>query len=318
MYFKDQFMDINRNNYETFFLLYLDRELDPSEMLEVENFVNANADLKKEFSLLSQTILIPAEAEFSQKELLFRKEDDRRVIPIYWTRIAAAVAVLAFGGWLMTLQWTGKHKDGLTGSDGKQHMIAAKKNDSGQKVKVANNNAEELPLAATNDTQDVAQQTAIAKNPTAQNSGKTKVNIKQESDLPRKNRQVQPLVAVNPDQQTAPAFEHPDGANLTMQKSSAQALQPVESQNGRGPGQISAMPSGQVTGLLIAAGAVENVKYENAMSAENDDQTDNAISVVALNDKNKGITKLFKKLTSRAPTDEKERKVRVSVFQFSY
>src|SRR5262249_51808932 len=104
MYFKYQRMDINRNNYETFFLLYLDRELDPSEMLEVENFVSANADLQKEFSLLSQTILIPFQAEFTQKELLFRKEDRRRVIHFYWTRIAAAVVVLALGGWLITTQ----------------------------------------------------------------------------------------------------------------------------------------------------------------------------------------------------------------------
>jgi hypothetical protein len=51
---------------------------------------------------------------------------------------------------------------------------------------------------------------------------------------------------------------------------------------------------------------------------ENEEQTDNAISVVALNDKNKGITRLFKKLTKRTPVDENARKVRVSVFQFSY
>ena len=97
-------MEINRNNYETFFLLYLDRELNPSEMSEVEKFVNENADLQKEFSLLSQTILIPAQTVFDQKELLFRKEEKRRVIPIYWTRIAAAVAVLILGGWLITTQ----------------------------------------------------------------------------------------------------------------------------------------------------------------------------------------------------------------------
>ncbi|MEJ0081162.1 MAG: hypothetical protein WDM78_09500 [Puia sp.] len=89
-------MEINRNNYETFFLLYLDRELNPSEMSEVEKFVSENADLQKEFSLLRQTILIPAQIEFDQKELLFRKEEKRRVIPMYWSRIAAAVAVVDF------------------------------------------------------------------------------------------------------------------------------------------------------------------------------------------------------------------------------
>ena len=52
-------MEINRNNYESFFLLYLDRELNPSEMAEVEKFLDENADLQKEFSLLQQTILVP-------------------------------------------------------------------------------------------------------------------------------------------------------------------------------------------------------------------------------------------------------------------
>ena len=51
MYFKDSAMDINRNNYETSFLLYLDRELNPAEMLEVEKFLSENADLQKEFEL---------------------------------------------------------------------------------------------------------------------------------------------------------------------------------------------------------------------------------------------------------------------------
>src|SRR5712672_589648 len=104
MYFKEQEMDINRNNYETYFLLYIDRELNPSEMSEVEKFVTENADLQKEFSLLRQTVLLPAQTVFDQKELLFRKEEKRRVIPIYWTRIAAAVAVLVLGGWLLTSQ----------------------------------------------------------------------------------------------------------------------------------------------------------------------------------------------------------------------
>src|SRR5579862_2076916 len=97
-------MEINRNNYETFFLLYVDRELNLSDMKEVEKFADENADLQREFSLLRQTVLVPAQTEFNQKELLFRKEDKRRVIPIYWSRIAAAVAVLVFGGWLITSQ----------------------------------------------------------------------------------------------------------------------------------------------------------------------------------------------------------------------
>jgi hypothetical protein len=52
-----------------------------------------------------------------------------------------------------------------------------------------------------------------------------------------------------------------------------------------------------------------------------DIQTDNSISVIALNEQNKGITGFFKKLTQRATDNEtadNTKKVRVSVFQFSY
>ena len=83
MYFNEQVMEINRNNYETFFLLYLDRELNPAEKQEVENFLAENADLQKEFKQLQQTVLAPAEIVFEPKELLFRKEEKRRVIPFY-------------------------------------------------------------------------------------------------------------------------------------------------------------------------------------------------------------------------------------------
>src|SRR5580704_5749498 len=99
MYYKDSAMDINRNNYETSFLLYLDRELGPAEMLKVEKFLIENPDLQKEFVLLQQTIFLPEQIEFDQKELLFHKEEKRRVVPMYWVRIAASVIILLAAGW---------------------------------------------------------------------------------------------------------------------------------------------------------------------------------------------------------------------------
>ena len=145
---------------------------------------------------------------------------------------------------------------------------------------------------------------------------------KAENNLSGKNNPVQPLVSANPDQRNPSSGEDPDGSNLAMQKSSAQELQPVDLQNDADPKQISALSGNHSPVLLIAsASTAENVPHvrdENAVLRENEEQTDNAISVVALNDKNKGITRLFKKLTRRTPADENARKVRVSVFQFSY
>ena len=316
-------MEINRNNYETFFLLYLDRELNPSEMSEVERFVNENADLENEFSLLRKTILVPAQTVFDQKELLFRKEDKRRVIPIYWTRIAAAVAVLVLGGWLITTQLVRQQVSGIAGSDSKKNVVPIEKKSSDQRIQEANGNNTGLPTATVNKIQPAGRQNiTITKNQSSESSGTAKSRIKPGNDLSAKNSPVQSLVSVNPDLKNLSSGEDPDGSNLTMQKFSTQELHPVDSQNGNDPKQISALPGSHSPVLLIAAtGTAENVPHvrdENAVLAENEDPTDNAISVVALNDKNKGITRLFKKLTRRAPAVENERKVRVSVFQFSY
>ena len=97
-------MEINRNNYESFFLLYLDGELMASQQVAVEKFLGENADLQKEFFLLKQTVLSPSDVVFEPKELLFRKEEKRRVVPFYRSRIAAAVAVFLMGTWFVITQ----------------------------------------------------------------------------------------------------------------------------------------------------------------------------------------------------------------------
>ena len=52
-------MNITRNNYEEFFILYLDNELCSDDRSEVESFVRENPDLKNEFDLLLQTRMTP-------------------------------------------------------------------------------------------------------------------------------------------------------------------------------------------------------------------------------------------------------------------
>lgn len=50
-------MEINRNNYEDFFILYIDDELDCNDKILVDNFLHSNSDLKVEFNLLKQSKL---------------------------------------------------------------------------------------------------------------------------------------------------------------------------------------------------------------------------------------------------------------------
>lgn len=68
-------MDINRNNYEEFFLLYADNELSNSEKEVVEAFVRENIDLKDEFLITQLTIISPDQnIKINDKSFLLKKE----------------------------------------------------------------------------------------------------------------------------------------------------------------------------------------------------------------------------------------------------
>lgn len=70
-------MNIDRNNYEEFFILYLDNELSASDRQRVEEFANANADLKAELELLLQSKLLPETAiTFDGKAALLKNEEE--------------------------------------------------------------------------------------------------------------------------------------------------------------------------------------------------------------------------------------------------
>jgi hypothetical protein len=67
-------MNINRNNYEEFFLLYIDNELCVQEKNAVDVFLNENPDLQEEMLMLQQSILIPDEAVFADKQSLLKQQ----------------------------------------------------------------------------------------------------------------------------------------------------------------------------------------------------------------------------------------------------
>jgi anti-sigma factor RsiW len=70
-----QKMNINRHNYESFFLLYTDNELDTAGRKAVEDFVAQNPDLARELALLQQSVFPPDEqVVFAGKDSLFKSE----------------------------------------------------------------------------------------------------------------------------------------------------------------------------------------------------------------------------------------------------
>ena len=69
-------MNINRHNYETFFLMYIDNELPDTEKKLVDEFVSANPDLQEELLMLQQSIVVPDSIVFGDKEILYKNQFD--------------------------------------------------------------------------------------------------------------------------------------------------------------------------------------------------------------------------------------------------
>jgi len=65
-------MDINQNNYESFFLLYVDNELSAAERLCVEAFIQEHPLLAAELEIFKAMVLPAEETRMADKNMLYR------------------------------------------------------------------------------------------------------------------------------------------------------------------------------------------------------------------------------------------------------
>jgi len=101
-------LTITTNNYESFFLLYVDNELTELEKQEVEAFVKSNPALSIEFDSLKQTKLHPEQIIYANKHFLYKQEEEvinaihtkqegnvisKDTFTIKWYHLAAAVSI---------------------------------------------------------------------------------------------------------------------------------------------------------------------------------------------------------------------------------
>ena len=69
-------MKINRNNYEAFFIDYLEGNLDEKMVDDFIEFLQQNPDLKEELSLFETVSVEQEEITFNKKELLLKEKFD--------------------------------------------------------------------------------------------------------------------------------------------------------------------------------------------------------------------------------------------------
>ena len=68
-------MEINRDNYEEYFLLYADNELTDYEKIEVLKFIRANKDLEDEFKMIQDTVCKPDNVVMENKGTLLKANE---------------------------------------------------------------------------------------------------------------------------------------------------------------------------------------------------------------------------------------------------
>ncbi len=98
---------IDISNYESFFVLYADDELNNEEKAGVENFVYHHPQFQESLELIQQARLTAdTSVVCPDKESLYKKEDDDKVVPFHWWRMAVAAVVLLLAG----LLWLNREK----------------------------------------------------------------------------------------------------------------------------------------------------------------------------------------------------------------
>jgi hypothetical protein len=88
--------EINLQNYEEQFLLYVDNELDAAALEQTERFVLQHPQTQAAFTALKATKLPQEQILFPDKSVLYREEKTRPVLYLRWQQIAVAAALIGF------------------------------------------------------------------------------------------------------------------------------------------------------------------------------------------------------------------------------
>jgi hypothetical protein len=191
---------INHNNYEEYFVLYGDNELTNQEKDLVEQFVYKHPQYQEEFELIQQIKYTPeTQLVFPDKSILYRRENDEKVIPlapaIRWWRIAVAAAVILFAVGT-TLYMVINKKDNSQELAGNKELIAPPKTNE---AKSNDNNNNTVPVIPEKQVQEENRE-QVAVNEKAVPADKANMAEKRNE---RKENKTAPIVNEQPKEQLA-------------------------------------------------------------------------------------------------------------------
>ena len=117
---------ITEQNYESWYLSYIDGELDEEGRASVEAFAGQHPSLEKELELFRQTVSVPDPAiVFTHKESLYKSEKPRKVFFLPWMRVAAAAVILGAIGLLLFYSLQKDSREPRAASIAAQHTLPA-------------------------------------------------------------------------------------------------------------------------------------------------------------------------------------------------
>ncbi len=180
--------EVHIGNYEEQFLLYIDQEMNEEERAEVERFVLQHPSLQESFMQLKQTVLPVEPIQFPNKATLYKQEEERRVVPIWfnWQRFTAAAVLTG----LCFLTWTLLQKTDNTVTEAPTLAAASVK-----KTIQENERSTVQELEAANN-QSVRNNAAPAKE-TLAGTGTTSFQQDSYKNIPQQQVTLNDVVAVN-------------------------------------------------------------------------------------------------------------------------
>ncbi len=314
--FKSEIDDwINQTNYEEFFLLYVDNELDEEVKRAVEKFALKHPHAKTELEILKKARLEPDhDIIFKGKENLYRKEE-RKIIWMPWLRVASAVLIIVMAG-LFVYVYKSSHTTPHIAKTESDNNTGSKNNDSAEKNKQVVTSA---PVDTLNNT-NAAKQTASKQNnqekripqrvKDMQKDNTDKIKPEVAKNNTRENKNIE-TANLKKDVPIASAISEKDASLVNTNKI---ALQPAVADV------ITAKTN--VSATDVAIGTNDNNSFiKQAVYEESKGDPENDVNFMTFSAKKNKMRGIFRKVTrvfdKTTNVDDGKRKVLVGNFQIA-